>query len=129
MTNPISRLVAYMTRVSREKREYKALQAKINALPKEYGYTYRKIEHYMWAHAGGDGMDVLAILTDVYDLFEAGVAQGKSVLEVTGEDVADFADELLRSAKTWTTNQHDALNRDIQRMLGKKEIPGDKGQE
>jgi DNA-binding ferritin-like protein (Dps family) len=106
-----------MEKVRREKREYKQLQAKVDALPKEYSYTYHKIEHYMWAHSGGDGMDVIAIMTDVYDLFEAGAAQGRGVLDITGEDVADFADELLANAKTWTTNQHDALNRDIQRMI------------
>jgi DNA-binding ferritin-like protein (Dps family) len=119
--NPISRLINYIERVSHEKRDYKQLQVKVNALPKEYSYTYHKLEHYMWAHAGGDGMDILAIMRDVYDLFESGATQGKSVLDITGDDVAAFADDLLANAKTWTTNQHDALNKDIHRMIKKEE--------
>ncbi len=121
--NPVTRLFTWMGKVRRDKRDYKALQAKIDALPKDYSYTYHKIEHYMWAHSGGDGMDVIAIMSDVYDLFETGAAQGKNVLEVTGEDVASFADELLEGAKTWTTDQHDALNRDIHRMVGREDRP------
>jgi DNA-binding ferritin-like protein (Dps family) len=34
------------------------------------------------------------------DLFETGAADGKRVLDITGEDVAAFCDELLRHAKT-----------------------------
>ncbi|MDR2896527.1 MAG: DUF1048 domain-containing protein [Propionibacteriaceae bacterium] len=119
--NPINRLTAYWSRIRREKRQYKDLQAKIKALPKDYNYTYRKIEHYMWNHAGGDGMDMIPLLADVYELFAAGVARGQGVLEVTGDDVAGFADELLSNAKTWTTNQHDALNRDVHRLIGKEQ--------
>jgi DNA-binding ferritin-like protein (Dps family) len=40
-------------------------------------------------------------------------------LDVTGEDVAAFCDELLRNAKTWTGNRSEALNRDIMNKLGK----------
>ena len=47
------------------------------------------------------------------------MADGKRVLEVTGADVAEFCDELLRNTKTWTASWHEALNRDIRKKLGK----------
>ncbi len=119
MINPVNRFFTWAAKVKRDKREYKSAQARIDALPEEYGYTYHKIEHYMWAHSGGDGMDVLAIMRDVADLFEEGAAQGKGVLAVTGDDVAGFADELLRTAKTWTGKRHDELNRDVHQMVRK----------
>jgi DNA-binding ferritin-like protein (Dps family) len=53
------------------------------------------------------------------DLFEDAVANGRSVLEVTGEDVAGFCDELLRNARTYTGDWRKALNRDIMNKLGK----------
>ncbi len=74
----------------------------------------------MWKFAAGDGYDILKIQYDLIDLFEAGAADGKPVLKVTGEDVAAFCDELLRNAKTWTENWPKALNRDIVKKFGKE---------
>lgn len=68
----------------------------------------------------GAGYDMMKIHSDLIELFEVGAAEGKRVLEITGEDVAAFCDELLRNANTYTENWRDALNRDIQKKLGKK---------
>lgn len=106
-------------RIAREKREFRQQQERVKALPHDYAYVYHKIQHYMWSHSGGSGMDMMPILADLLDLFETGAAEGKPVLEVTGEDVAAFCDELLRNAKTWTGNRSKALNRDIMNKLGK----------
>ena len=106
-------------RIAREKREFRQQQERAKALPQDYAYVYHKIQRYMWGHAGGSGMDMMPILADLLDLFETGAAEGKPVLEVTGEDVAAFCDELLRNAKTWTGNRSKALNRDIMNKLGK----------
>ena len=105
--------------IAREKREFRQKQARANALPEDYRYVYRQIQHYMWGHAGGSGMDMMPILADLLDLFETGAAEGKHVFDVTGEDVAGFCDELLRNATTWTGTQREALNRDILHKLGK----------
>ena len=105
--------------IAREKRKFRLAQARVKALPEEYRYVYHKIQHYMWNYSGGSGMDMLPIFTDLLDLFETGVAEGKRVLEITGEDVAAFCDELLRNAKTYTENRREALNLDILKKLGK----------
>lgn len=102
-----------------DKKEYKQQMARVKALPKDYQFVYKKIQEYTWKFAAGDGYDILKIQYDLIDLFEAGAADGKQVLEITGEDVAAFCDELLRSAKTWTENWPQALNRDIKKKLGK----------
>jgi DNA-binding ferritin-like protein (Dps family) len=113
------RLIAYLKRTAREKREFNQMQKRAKALPEDYVYVYHKIQYYMWSHSGGDGMDMIPIFADLLDLFEMGAAEGKRVLDVTGEDVAEFCDELLRNAKTYTRNWHEALNRDILKKLGK----------
>jgi DNA-binding ferritin-like protein (Dps family) len=115
MRNPFE----YFKYVRQEKLKYKQMMARVRALPEEYSFTYRKIEHYMWNHAGGDGMDMIRVLADLLELFEQAAADGKSVLEVTGPDVAALCDELLGSTKTWTQKWHEELNRDIARRLGK----------
>lgn len=110
-------LFAYFRHIAREKRAFRLQQARAKALPQDYAYVYEKIQQYMWGSSGGDGMDTLPILADLLDLFEASAAEGKRVLEVTGDDVAAFCDELMRNARTYMGNRRDALNRDISQKL------------
>lgn len=102
------------------KREYKQQMARVKALPNDYQYVFKKIQGHMWMFAAGAGYDMMKIHYDLIELFETGAAEGKTVLEITGEDVAAFCDELLRSASTYTENWREALNRDIQKKLGKR---------
>lgn len=102
------------------KREYKEQMARVEALPKDYQYVFKKIQGHMWMFAAGSGYDMMKIHYDLIELFEAGAAEGKHVLEITGEDVAAFCDELLRSARTYTEDWREALNRDILKKLGKE---------
>ena len=106
--------------IAQEKRKYKQQQERVEALPEDYRYVYRQIQQYMWSNSGGSGLDMLPIFADLLDLFETGVAEGKRVLDITGEDVAAFCDELLRNAKTYTRKHREALNRDIREKLGKR---------
>ena len=103
----------------RSKREYKQQMARVEALSEDYRYVFKKIQGHMWMFAAGSGYDMMKIHSDLIELFEAGAAEGKRVLDITGEDVASFCDELLRSARTYTEDWREALNRDIQKKLGK----------
>ena len=51
------------------------------------------------------------------ELFEEGAAEGKPVLEITGEDVAGFANELIKEAGTYMKKWGESLNADIARKL------------
>lgn len=102
------------------KREYKQQMARVKALPEDYQYVFKKIQGHMWNFAAGAGYDMMKIHSDLIELFEVGASEGKRVLEITGDDVAAFCDELLRNANTYTENWREALNRDIQKKLGKK---------
>lgn len=104
----------------RSKREYREQMARVEALPEDYQYVFKKIQGHMWMFAAGSGYDMMKIHYDLIELFEAGAAEGKQVLEITGEDVASFCDELLRSARTYTEDWREALNRDILKKLGKE---------
>ena len=57
---------------------------------------------------------------ELIDLFEAGAADGKQVLEITGDDVASFCNELLESAKTYTADWGKKLNESVMKELGEK---------
>jgi DNA-binding ferritin-like protein (Dps family) len=77
------------------KKEYKAFMKKVNSLPKDYAFVFKKIQKYMWNFGYGFGEEII----NLYELFEASSAEGKHVLDVTGEDVAAFADELMALSK------------------------------
>ena len=103
-----------------DKKEYKEQMARVEALPEDYRFVFEKIQGYMWNFAGGDGYDMLRLQYDLIELFEASAADGKHVLDVTGEDVVGFCDELLRDTKMWTDNYRKNLNRDIMDKFGKR---------
>lgn len=106
-----------------DKKEYRDMMGRVKALPEDYQYVYDQMQKYMWKFADGDGYDMLKVQYDLIELFEAGAADGKSVLEITGEDVAAFTDELLREARTYTKDWAEKLNRDIMKKLGNEENP------
>lgn len=103
-----------------DKKEYKMMMARVEALPKDYQFVYQKIQNYMWNFAAGNGMDMLKMQYELIDLFEEGAAEGKEVLEITGEDVAAFADELIANAKTYIAKYREDLNESILKHFDKK---------
>ena len=107
----------YLKKLIGDKKEWRAMEARAHKLPRDYQIVYDEIKKYMWQFSGGTGMDIVYILRDLLDLFEAGVSDGKTALEVTGNDVANFADELLRNANTYTENWHNKLNRTVHERL------------
>jgi DNA-binding ferritin-like protein (Dps family) len=119
----MSGLVAYLKRIAGEKRAFRQMQARAKALPKDYAYVYHKIQRYLWGNSwrfsGGVELDLTPLFADLLDLFETSVAEGKRVLDVTGEDVAAFCEELLQNTYTFTGSQREALNRDIMNKLEK----------
>lgn len=82
------------------KREWRALQARVKALPGDYQTVYKELQKYIFKVGPMESDASTAILTSIVDLFEEGAAVGKRVLEVTGKDVAAFADALLEDAPT-----------------------------
>ena len=111
----------FLTKIFGDKKEWNSMEARAKALPRDYQIVYGEIQQYMWKLTGGDGLDIVAILKDLLGLFETGAADGKHPLEVTGEDVAAFCDELLRNANTYTENWRKALNRDVMKKLQSEE--------
>ncbi|WP_071392633.1 DUF1048 domain-containing protein [Bacillus tuaregi] len=99
-----------------EKREWKALEARGKALPKEYRNAYDAIKKYIYSTGGpSDWSDFKRVFDGILDLLEAGAAEGKQVTELMGEDVAAFCDELMRDSKTWLDKYRMKLNKSIGR--------------
>jgi len=99
-----------------EKQEYKKNEARAKTLPEEYFTAYKEIKNYIFQTSGIVSMGPLV---DLVDILEEAAANNKRVLEVTGPDVAAFADELVRDTKSYHDNQRKKLNTTIANKLGK----------
>jgi DNA-binding ferritin-like protein (Dps family) len=108
-----------LKRIREDKKEYRRQMEKVKALPADYRFVYEKIQGYMWSFAGGNGLDMLNTQYDLIELFEAGAAEGKHVLDITGKDVAGFCDGLIRDNKLWTDRRRKKMNRDMKKRLEK----------
>ena len=91
--------------------------ARVKTLPEDYQFVFDKMQKYMWSFAGGDGYDMLKTQYDLIELFEYSVAENIHVLEVTGQDVAGFCDELMRGNKLWIDSIRKKLNNDMKKQL------------
>lgn len=93
-----------------EKKAYMANEKRAMSLPKEYSDAYKEIKNYIFHTSGIVTMQPLVSLTD---LLEEAAANGKHVTEVTGPDVAAFADELVKGEKSYYDDQRKKLNKNI----------------
>jgi len=107
----------FWTKVIGEKKAWRSMEARADALPRDYRIVYGEIKQYMFKFTAGDGTDTLAVLEDILNLFETSAAEGKHALDVTGEDVAAFCDERLRGT-SFVDMWRASLNRDVARKLG-----------
>lgn len=110
-------MTSFLTKIFGDKKEWKAMEARAAVLPREYRVVYDEMKSYMWRFTSGDGMDVVAVLREVLDLFEDNAAAGKGVLDVTGLDVAAFCDDRLSGATTYLDRWRADLNRDLAAKL------------
>jgi DNA-binding ferritin-like protein (Dps family) len=109
-----------MTKLIGDKLDWRRTEARANALPRDYRVVYREMKSYLWRFTASDGMDVVALLRDVLEEFESGAAEGKRVLEVTGEDVAAYCDGRLGESnpyERYLQKWRDSLNQDVKKQL------------
>ena len=90
------------------KRQWRALQARVKALPPDYRIVYQEMQRYYFKVGPVDLVDG-TLLSGIVDFFEEGVAAGKGVLEVVGDDVAAFSDGLIEGTRTYADIYQESL--------------------
>ncbi len=107
----------FLKKIIGDKKEWRMMEVRAKALPRDYRFVYNEIKKYIWMSSGLEAID---IFKGLLDLFEESSANGKRVLEITGDDVAVFCDELLRGEKTYTEKWREELNHEVMKKLGKE---------
>lgn len=90
-----------------EKRRYRDAEKRALALPREYSQAYKDIKTYLWSVAGIMTIDPLVSLVD---LLEEAAANDRRVTDITGPDVAAFADDLAKGENSYKDQQREKLN-------------------
>lgn len=107
-----------------EKKEYRRMMRRVNTLPQEYCYAFKKVQRYMYNIGGINGdMAVFVnfkVFVSLLELFETSVAEGKNVIDITGSDVGHFADEFMAAYSTDTETVRDKLNHEIAEYFNKE---------
>ncbi|MEY9911394.1 DNA-binding ferritin-like protein (Dps family) [Catenulispora sp. MAP12-49] len=81
------------------KKQWREHVARVDALPPDYRIVYKEMQKYLFK-VGPVDLEGGNLLSRIVDFFEEGVAEGKGVLELTGTDVAAFADSLIKDSET-----------------------------
>lgn len=91
------------------KKQWRAHQARVKALPPDYRIVYREMQKYLFKVGPIDllGQD---LLPGIVDFFEEGAAQGKGVLDLIGPDVAAFCDGLVKDSRTYADVYQESIS-------------------
>jgi len=107
-----------------EKREYKQMMKRVDALPKDYSFTFKNIQKYMYSVGEpGGNMTIftdMTMFTDLVDLFEASAVEGRQVIDVIGSDVDKFCDEFMSAYSTNSETLREKLNKEIMEKFNKE---------
>ena len=100
-----------------KKHEYKQMMKRVEELPKDYRFAFKKIQKYMYSIGAQDNnMTIFTDMTmfmDLIDLFEVSVADGREVIDVVGRDVNKFCDEFMSAYTINSETLGEKVNREI----------------
>ena len=91
------------------KKQWRAHMARVKALPPDYQIVYKEIQRYFFKVGPVDLADG-TLLVGIVDFFEEGAAAGKGVLELIGDDVAAFCDDLIKDSRTYADIYQESIS-------------------
>jgi DNA-binding ferritin-like protein (Dps family) len=91
------------------KKQWRAHMARVKALPPDYEIVYKEIQRYFFK-VGPVGLTDGTLLTGLLEFFEEGAASGQGVLELIGDDVAAFADDLIKDSRTYAEVYQESIS-------------------
>lgn len=102
-----------------EKKAYRETEKRAKALPAEYATAYKDIKNYLFHTSGILTIEPLRALVD---MLEEAAANNKHVVDITGPNVAVFADELVRGERSYFDQQRQKLNKNFSKKNNGKEV-------
>lgn len=106
-----------------QKKQYKQLKARLDALPEPYG-TAAKAMHRYFMYYGGvtDGDDLVRMIEGLVELWERAAVDGTPVADIVGSDPVDFAETFAQSygGTQWIDKERARLTKAIREAEGEQ---------
>jgi DNA-binding ferritin-like protein (Dps family) len=102
-------------------RDWKAFEARAAVLPDDHRAAWEQIKANLFAYGDFSGRKLMPVLEGALELLEETAAQGQSIDEVLGDDIAGFCATLAGDAgrSTHVDRWRRQLNRNVARKLGR----------
>ncbi|WP_327152104.1 DUF1048 domain-containing protein [Nocardia sp. NBC_01329] len=94
------------------KKQWRAHKARVEALPPDYRIVYEEIQKYLFKVGPVDLADG-NLLSGLVEFFEEGATTGKGVIELIGNDIAAFCDDLIKDSPTYADIYHESVSKEI----------------
>lgn len=116
-------MISYFKKMYAEKAEYKEQMAELKKMPREYQVVYKEVQNFLWEFTAGSGMDMLEPMYELLAFFQEGVNNHIPVLELVGDDVGEFAENMLHEiqAKTRIDELKRKMNERVAREINNEE--------
>jgi DNA-binding ferritin-like protein (Dps family) len=100
-------------------REWKAFEARAAVLPADYRAAWGQVTAHLFPYGGLTGRNLMPILDGALGLLEETAADGQSIHQVLGDDIAGFCAALARGegARNYRDRWREQLNRKVARKL------------
>ena len=102
-------------------KESKAFETRAAALPADYRAAWEQIKVHVSPHADFTGRNLMPILDGALGLLEEAAADGQSLHEVLGDDIAGFCAALTggAGARSYRDRWREQLNRNVAKKLSR----------
>lgn len=102
-------------------REWKAFEARAEALPADYQAAWKKIKAHLSPYSDFTGRNLTPIVDGALGLLEETASEGQGVHDVLGDDIDGFCAALAggEGARTYRDRWREQLNRNVARKLGR----------
>ena len=113
----MSKWIESITGSLEQKKQYKQYTAHIHALPEPYGTAAKALQRYITYYSGvTDGEILVAMMSDLAELWERAAVDGTPVREITGEDPVEFAETFTQAygGAQWIDKERARLTKAIE---------------
>jgi DNA-binding ferritin-like protein (Dps family) len=102
-------------------RQWKAFEARAAGLPADYRQAWEQIRAGITPRSDFTGRNLIPIADGVLGLLEESAADGLSIEDVLGDDIAGFCAALTggEGARTYRDRWREQLNRDVAKKLSR----------
>ncbi|MGW0481789.1 DUF1048 domain-containing protein [Nonomuraea sp. NPDC003214] len=102
-------------------REWKEFETRARKLPADHQAAWEEMKGHLVLYSDFTGRNLMPIFDSALGLLEETAADGQSVHEVLGDDIAGFCAALAggKGGRTYRDRWREQLNRNVARKLGR----------